>query len=105
MLVLAWSSGNEKVDNSIQEMQFEMNDYNDVVFEWIPYNQFGEIKEISKDSSITVCSAKWRDGPLHWNKQNENYIRISSKEVFLKCFHNSQDHFVIKEVLDCYNLI
>jgi hypothetical protein len=35
-------SGNEKIDDFIQERQLKTNK-NDVVFEWIPYNQFNEI--------------------------------------------------------------
>ena len=43
-----WTSGNEKIDNFIQEMQLKINKYNDLRFEWIPYNQFSDIKEISR---------------------------------------------------------
>ena len=41
-----WTSKNEKVDNFIQEMQLKINYYNNIIFEWIPYNQFDNIKEI-----------------------------------------------------------
>ena len=43
-----WTSGNEKIDNFIQEMQLKINRYNDIVIEWIPYNQFSHIKEIGE---------------------------------------------------------
>ena len=39
-----WTSGNEKIDDSIQEMQLEINCPNDIVVEWISYNQFSDIK-------------------------------------------------------------
>src|SRR4051812_16777995 len=45
-----WTSGNRQIDNFIQEKQLEINDYNDILFEWIPYNQFYEIKEIGKNN-------------------------------------------------------
>jgi hypothetical protein len=35
-----WTSGSEKIDNYIQEMQLKFNNYCDKVIEWIPYNQF-----------------------------------------------------------------
>jgi hypothetical protein len=97
---LIWASGNKKIDNFIQEMQFEINDYNDVVFEWILYNQFDEIKEISKNDSITTYSAIWKDGPLYYNKQYNNYVRNSYKKVALKYLHNSENStdFLINEV-------
>ena len=95
-----WTSGNEKIDAFIQEMQLNIKSNKDIVFEWIPYNQFNEIKETGKNSSITVYSATWRDGPLYWNKQNNKYTRGSNKEVILKCLHNSQNfiEFLINEV-------
>src|SRR2546430_11081192 len=40
------TSGNETIDNFIQEMQLKIDKYNDIVFEWIPYNQFSDIKEM-----------------------------------------------------------
>ena len=62
------------------------------MLEWIPYNQFNEIKETDKNGLITVYSAIWKNGPLHrkdW--QNENYTRDSNKKVALKCLYNSQE--------------
>src|ERR1051325_11112117 len=44
-----WTSGNEKIDDFIQEIQSKINSYDDIVFEWIPYNQFNYVKEIGKD--------------------------------------------------------
>ncbi|CAB5370435.1 unnamed protein product [Rhizophagus irregularis] len=84
-----WDSGNEKIDDFIQERQLNINPYINVIFEWIPYNQFNEIKEIGKNCSITVYSAIWRDGPLRYNYNG--YIRDSDEEVALKCLHNSQE--------------
>ena len=34
-----WTSGNEKIDNLVQEMQLKINDKQNIVFEWIPYRQ------------------------------------------------------------------
>ena len=41
------SSGNEKIDNLIQEMQLKIYDHREIIFEWVPYNQFNGIKKIS----------------------------------------------------------
>ena len=95
-------SGNEKIDDFIQEMHLKINRYDDMVFEWIPYNQFNEIKEIGKNNSITVYSAIWKNGPLlYYSYGNKKYLRDTNKEVALKCLHsNSQDliEFLIEEV-------
>jgi hypothetical protein len=67
-------SGNEIIDDLIQEMLS-----NNKIFEWIPYNQFSKIKETGKNNSLTVYSAIWKDGPLHY-KYNE-YKRDQIKKL------------------------
>jgi hypothetical protein len=87
-----WISGNEKIDDFIQERQLKIKVHDDdIVLEWIPYNQFNEIKEIGKNGPATVYSAIWKDGPLHKAYSSKNYTRDSNKEVSLKCLHNSQE--------------
>src|SRR5688572_6914283 len=83
-------SGNEKIDDIIQEMQLKINNINDIVFEWIPYNQFDNIEKISKGDFATVCSAIWKDGPLCYNFICDD-TRESDKKVVLKCVHDSQN--------------
>src|SRR5204862_436844 len=69
------TSGNEKIDNFIQEMQLKINEYSDIVVEWIPYNQFSDIKEIGRGGFATVYSAIWKDGPLKYDKEKEKYVK------------------------------
>ncbi|UZO11057.1 uncharacterized protein OCT59_002631 [Rhizophagus irregularis] len=84
-----WTSGNEKIDEFIQKMQSEINKYDDVIFEWIPYNEFIEIKEI-EDNYLTF--AIWKKGQLSYNTYEKKWIRKScEKKVYLKYLHNSQD--------------
>ena len=85
------TSGNKKIDNLIQEMQFKINNKNDMIFEWIPYNQFNYIKEIGNGGFATVYSAVWKDGPLYYDNYNKEYLRRLNKKVALKCLHNSQN--------------
>ena len=68
-----WTSGNEKIDNFIQEMRLKIDKYDDIIFEWIPYNQFSDIKEIGKCGFATVYSATWKNGPLNYNKDIKKY--------------------------------
>src|SRR5438552_14134779 len=65
-----WTSGNEKIDNFIQEMQLKIDSLWDIVFEWIPYNQFSDIKEIGRDGFATIYSAIWKDGQLIYDYEN-----------------------------------
>ena len=85
-----WTSGNEKIDDFIQKLQLEISKPNEPVFEWIPYNQFDNINEISRNDYATVYSAIWKDGPLYYDYEM-GYSRKSDKKVALKCLHNSQN--------------
>ena len=86
-----WISGNEKIDDLIREMQLKFHDSSDIVFEWIPYNQFSDIEKIGKGGFATVYSAIWKDGPLSYYKDKNEWIRDSDKIVALKCLDNSQN--------------
>src|SRR4051812_34951548 len=54
----------EKIDNLIQEMQSKIKGPNDIIFEWVPYNQFNNISEEGKGDFVKAYSAIWKDGPL-----------------------------------------
>ncbi|CAB5388837.1 unnamed protein product [Rhizophagus irregularis] len=86
-----WTSGNEKIDNFIQTMQSAIRSWNDIIIEWIPYNQFNDIKEIGKGGFATVNLAIWIDGPLKYNKEKREWDRIPNQKVALKRLHNSQN--------------
>ena len=86
-----WTSKNEKIDNFIQEMQLKVNHYDDIVCEWIPYNQFIDIKEISRDNFAKVSSAIWKDGPLYYDYCRKGYTRNQNEKIILKCLYNSQN--------------
>ncbi|CAB5388864.1 unnamed protein product [Rhizophagus irregularis] len=89
-----WTSGNEEVDNFIQKMQLKIESFDDIIVEWIPYNQFNNVKKTNKDNFATAIS--WKDGLLEYNKEERKHIRISNTEVSLKCLNNSQS--VINEI-------
>jgi hypothetical protein len=91
-----WTSGNEKIDNFIQEMQLKNSIKSSVIFEWIPYNEFIEIKEIG-DNCLTT--AIWKKGPLIYNTHEKKWMRTSFKKVCLKYLSYSQnvtDEFINK---------
>ena len=93
------SSKNERIDKLIQKMQVKINYYNDITFEWMPYNQFSEIKKIGDDGFIKVYSVIWKNGPLNYKLYENRYTRDQNKQVYLKCINNSQyfiDEFLSK---------
>ena len=87
-----FTSRDEKIDNLIQEMQLKINDCKDIIFEWIPYNQFNEFKEIGKGGFFgTVYLAKWKDGPLRWSFKKYEYIRNSTDKIVDLVYLNNLD--------------
>ena len=55
-------------------MQLKIDYYEDIVFEWIPYNQFSDIEEIGRGGFATVYSAIWKDGPLKYDEDTKEYV-------------------------------
>uniref|UniRef100_U9SVN9 Protein kinase domain-containing protein n=1 Tax=Rhizophagus irregularis (strain DAOM 181602 / DAOM 197198 / MUCL 43194) TaxID=747089 RepID=U9SVN9_RHIID len=103
-----WTSGNENIDGLIQEMRSKIDGPSDIVFEWIPYNQFDNIREDVKGNSSKVYSAIWKDGPLSYSYLKRKLTRVSGKKVALKCVFNLQYNIdeIINEVkIILFNLI
>jgi hypothetical protein len=93
-----WISENELIDNLIQEMHLRVDSWEDIIFEWIQYSQFNDIKKLGKSG---LCSAIWNDGPLYYDDSNdEYYARNKSTKVTLKYLYNSQNitHEMLNEV-------
>ncbi|GBC42915.2 kinase-like domain-containing protein [Rhizophagus irregularis DAOM 181602=DAOM 197198] len=109
-----WTSGNEIIDNFIQNMQLKVDSSLHILFEWIPYNQF---KDINQSNFIKTYSAIWNDGPLYYNlndemidkeikEMGELYVRDSYKKVALKYISNSQNisHDYLDKVLKDFSI-
>jgi hypothetical protein len=97
-----WTSGNKRIDRYIQEMQLKINSYDDMIFEWISYNQFNDIKEIGKYGyNIVAYTAIWGYGPLYYDDNKAEYTRkqfSKNKMVTLKYFCNSRTNGFLDKV-------
>uniref|UniRef100_U9U0N3 Protein kinase domain-containing protein n=1 Tax=Rhizophagus irregularis (strain DAOM 181602 / DAOM 197198 / MUCL 43194) TaxID=747089 RepID=U9U0N3_RHIID len=82
-----WTSGNEIIDNFIQEKQLKY-DGSGRVFEWIPYNELLDIKEIG-DNCLNI--AIFKNGPLWYDEDEKEWIRSMCEKVCLRYLHNPQD--------------
>jgi len=81
-----FTSGNEMIDEFIQDRQQKTYAPNDMIFEWIPYNQLNNIEEINSN----LRSAIWKDGPLYYCHHKKEYVRKSgNQKVILDCLYNS----------------
>ncbi|CAB5369351.1 unnamed protein product [Rhizophagus irregularis] len=96
-----WTSGNEKIDNFIQEMQLKINNPEDTIFEWISYDQFNDIKEIDE----TVYSALCKDGPLKFDSNKKKWVKVQAKEVILKLYNSQYMNNDFLDKVKIYNNI
>jgi hypothetical protein len=94
-----FTNENEKIIDFFQEMRSKINDPNDILFEWIPYDKFNDVKEIGKSDFVTVSLAVWKDGPLHFSYFKKELTRVSNKKVALKCLHSNSQKNIINEFL------
>jgi hypothetical protein len=85
------ASGNEKIDGFIQKMQLKINASQNIIFEWIPFEQFNEVKEIKNDDLTSMSSAIWKNGQLYYDNNKYEYARNQNTKVILKYLYNSQN--------------
>src|SRR5437764_15453571 len=91
-----WTSGNNYIDNFIQEAQLNAKSSRQFL-EWIPYNRLTNIKYLAKGGFSTVYKAIWLDGYIeNWDydkKQWNRWISDSIKgwEVVIKSLNNSSN--------------
>jgi len=87
---LSCKSGNIIVDDFISKQIGGDN-----MIEFVPYNQFKDIKYSSK---VKAYMATWITGNIQgWNKNELNFTRSGSTQVFIKKFNNSEN-ITLKEL-------
>uniref|UniRef100_U9TH97 Protein kinase domain-containing protein n=1 Tax=Rhizophagus irregularis (strain DAOM 181602 / DAOM 197198 / MUCL 43194) TaxID=747089 RepID=U9TH97_RHIID len=81
-----WTSGNNDIDNFIQDTQLSEHAFYEVknTLEWIPYDRLYNIKYITKDEFGKVYRANWIDGFIsYWDSKNQNWER-EGHNMFVK---------------------
>jgi hypothetical protein len=88
--ICSWSE-NVRINDFIKERQQKAASSWEF-FEWIPYDQFKNIKKIGRVGSVTIYSAEWVDGNLYiYNEENGKLHRDKNREVTLNYLDNSND--------------
>jgi hypothetical protein len=86
-----WTSGNEKIDNFIQEKQLEIKNPSDIIIKWMPYDQFFDINEVDNNDFSTIYSANLKDVPFYWSDLYKDYTIFQKDDFLLKYLHNVQN--------------
>ena len=83
-----WTSGNDDIDNLIQGCQMETL-LPDKIAEWIPYDNFQNIKYLTKGGCSEIYTADWIDGAfIEWDSKEQQLKRFGEQEVILKRLEN-----------------
>jgi hypothetical protein len=83
-----WTSGNNDIDNLIQQCQIKALTP-DLIVEWIPYNNLQNIKYLTKGGCSEIYTADWIDGRYEeWDLKEKQLKRYGSINVVLKKLEN-----------------
>jgi hypothetical protein len=83
-----WTSGNNDIDNLIQQCQMETLSPDEII-EWIPYNNFTDIKYLTKGGCSEIYTACWIDGYYdEWDSEEKILKRCGEQNVILKKLEN-----------------
>ncbi|UZO22921.1 uncharacterized protein OCT59_015269 [Rhizophagus irregularis] len=93
----SWTSGDKQIDCFIQEKRSQIDSPLDIVFEWISYNQFSDIRERENGFAAAV----WKDGPLKFDRCSKKYVRNLNRNVALKYLYDFQ--YITDEFLNKVN--
>uniref|UniRef100_U9SYJ9 Protein kinase domain-containing protein n=1 Tax=Rhizophagus irregularis (strain DAOM 181602 / DAOM 197198 / MUCL 43194) TaxID=747089 RepID=U9SYJ9_RHIID len=97
----SWTSGNNNIDELIRKTQINTSHY-ESTFEWIPYDQFTDIKFISKGGFGQVFKATWSNGPiLYWDRKKKQWFRWPRTTSHLKLYRNSN---TCSEIVRCHGI-
>ena len=87
-----WTSGNDKIDNLIQECQIKTL-MPEKIIEWIPYNNLQNIKYLTKGGCSEIYTADWINGYyLEWDSKEQQLQRLfGGQRVVLKTLENVEN--------------
>ncbi|CAG8441935.1 14710_t:CDS:2 [Funneliformis mosseae] len=102
-----WTSESSFMDSFIQNLQLSSHNSHQFV-EWIPFNQFKDIKLIAKGGYGVVSSAVWLDGPigntkLYHRLLGKYIVRDGPTIIALKSLNNSQN-LIMKSLQEAGNV-
>ena len=86
-----WTSGHKIIDDFIHKCQI-LSSLPSHILEWIPFNQFVNIKKLTEGGFSTIYTATWKKGYLCDYDENKNeFICFEDLLVVLKSLNNSSN--------------
>ncbi|CAB4435321.1 unnamed protein product [Rhizophagus irregularis] len=97
-----WTSGNDDIDNLIQECQMKTFDPN-VIIEWIPYDNLKNTKYLTKGGYSEIYTAEWyvvlkrlenvESANKRWFEEANSHLNICNKwsDAIVKCVGLTKD--------------
>ncbi|EXX51081.1 Skm1p [Rhizophagus irregularis DAOM 197198w] len=88
---LNWTSRNDDIDNLVQECQLKTLGPSYII-EWIPYNNFQNIKYLTKGGCSEIYTATWINGRYDkWDSKEQRLERRGRQNVVLKRLENVEN--------------
>ncbi|CAG8635921.1 31285_t:CDS:2 [Racocetra persica] len=86
-----WTSNDALIDKLIQNCQSKCPRV-DRIIEYVPFENFKDIKYKTKGGFGSIYTATWADGWIvDWNEEAQGFIRSGAKEVIIKSLKNSDN--------------
>src|SRR6266542_756858 len=84
-----WTSGNEIIDDFIHQCQIQSS-LPKTILEWIPFDQFYNVKKLTEGGFSTIYTATWTRGYLcDYDENKKEFIYFGPELVVLKSLNNS----------------
>src|SRR5437588_5440727 len=86
-----WTSGNKIIDDFIHQCQI-LSSLPTQILEWIPFDQFKEVKKLTEGGFSSIYTAEWTRGYLcDYDESKKEFIYFGSQYVILKNLNNSSN--------------
>src|SRR2546429_4909474 len=86
-----WTSGNKIIDDFIHKCQIQSSLPN-YILEWIPFEQFEDVKKLTEGGFSTIYTATWTRGAIvDYDENKKEFSYLGNQLVILKILNNSSN--------------
>ena len=86
-----WTSGNDIIDEFIQKCQ-KLSSLPEHIMEWIPFDQFKNVKYLTKGGFGSIHTATWTRGNIFdYDENKKEFTYFGSQTVALKLLNDSNE--------------